>query len=128
LSFVRVASLAEIPTDHGLRVRVGDVDIALYRIDDAVYAMEDACPHAGWPLSRGRLEGCVIVCEAHGWPFDVRTGFDPKNADGFPIPCFAVRLIGGGGDAESEVAVEVDLAQQTNDPRKTRRQRAHISE
>ena len=129
LSFVRVASLAEVPTDHGLRVRVRDVDIALYRIDDMVYAMEDACPHAGWPLSRGRLEGCVIVCEAHGWPFDIRTGFDPNNADGFPIPCFAVRLIGhGAGDARGEVAVEVDLDQQTNDPREMRRQRARISE
>ena len=108
-----------------MRVRVGDVDIALYRVDDSVYAMEDACPHAGFPLSRGRLEGCVIVCEAHGWPFDVRTGFDPQNADGFPIPCFAVRLIGDDADAPDEVAVEVDLDHQTNHPREMRRQRAN---
>jgi 3-phenylpropionate/trans-cinnamate dioxygenase ferredoxin subunit len=123
LSFVRVASLAEVPTDRGLRVRVGEIDIGLYRIDDSVYAMEDVCPHAAFPLSRGRLEGCVIVCEAHGWPFDVRTGFDPKNPDGFPIPCFAVRLIGEGTNANGEVEVEVDLDQQTNDPRLMRRQR-----
>lgn len=110
MSFVRVASLEEIPLDRGLRIRVGEIDLGLYRVGDEVYAMEDACPHAGFPLSRGRLEGCVIVCEAHGWPFDVRTGFDPENADGFPIPCFAVRRTG--------TEVEVDLEQRINDPRR----------
>jgi 3-phenylpropionate/trans-cinnamate dioxygenase ferredoxin subunit len=115
LSFVRVASLTDIPTDSGLRVEVDDVAIGLYRVGDEVHAMEDVCPHAAWPLSRGRLEGCVIQCEAHGWPFDVRTGFDPKHADGFPIPCFAVRIVGS--------YVEVDLERQTNDPREARRRR-----
>ncbi len=75
--------------------------------------MEDACPHAGVPLSDGTLEGCVITCRAHGWPFDVRTGFDPDHADGFPIPCFAVELRGD--------EVLVDLAVRINDPRRSRR-------
>jgi 3-phenylpropionate/trans-cinnamate dioxygenase ferredoxin subunit len=118
LSFVRVARLADIPTQSGLRVRVGDLDIGLYRVADSVYAMEDNCPHAAWPLSKGRLEGCVIECEAHGWPFDVRTGFDPKNADGFPIPCFEVRLV--HHDGGTHIDIEVDIDQQTNDPRASR--------
>ena len=122
MSFVRVAGLNEIPTDRGLRVRVGDVDVGLYRVGKSVYAMEDTCPHAGFPLSHGRLDGCVIVCEAHGWPFDVRTGFDPEQSDGFPIPCFAVRVIDDGIEAK----VEIDIAQQTNDPRAARRARATL--
>lgn len=119
MPFLRVASLNEIPTDRGLRVRVGEVDVGLYRVGETVHAMEDVCPHAGFPLSRGHLEGCVIVCDAHGWPFDVRTGFDPKQSDGFPIPCFAVRIVGEN--------VEVDVEIQTNDPRlrgRTRRDTA----
>ena len=107
---MRVARLDEIPSDSGLHIRITEedreIDLGLYRVDDVVYAMEDACPHAGFPLSQGRLEGCVIVCDAHGWPFDVRTGHDPKHADGFPIPCFAVRIVGD--------EVEVDLEQRTN--------------
>lgn len=149
MSFVRVASLSEIPVDRGLRVRVafrkednrkegnarnegnddpdGDlhnrtgqaeadgpetVDVGLYRIGDTVHAMEDVCPHAGFPLSRGCFENGVVVCDAHGWPFDVRTGFDPDHGDGFPIPCFAVRVVGDD--------VEIDLEERTNDPRRTR--------
>ncbi|MHA7837684.1 MAG: Rieske (2Fe-2S) protein [bacterium] len=95
MAFVEAARIEEIPAESGLRVQIGEIAIGLYRVDGEIYAMEDACPHAGFPLSAGRLEGCVIVCEAHGWPFDVRTGFAPENADGFPIPCFAVRVEAG---------------------------------
>jgi nitrite reductase/ring-hydroxylating ferredoxin subunit len=118
MAFVRVAQLEEIPSDRGLRVHIDGVDIGLYRVDECVYAMEDTCPHAGFPLSEGELEGCVIHCRAHGWPFDVRTGFDPENADGFPIPCFAVSVADG--------VVEVDLDQRINDPRRRERKRETI--
>ena len=118
MPFVRVASVDEIPERRGLRVRADDVDIGLYRVDEAIYAMEDVCPHAGYPLSDGELEGCVIVCKAHGWPFDVRSGFDPDNPDGFPIPCFAVRVEDG--------TVFVDVEERINDPRRRRRAESEI--
>ena len=108
-AFVPVAQIEEIPGDRGLRVSVEGVDIGLYAVDGEIFAMEDTCPHAGSPLSQGELDGCVIVCKAHGWPFDIRTGFDPDNADGFPIPCFAVSVIEG--------TVHIDINEQTNAPR-----------
>jgi nitrite reductase/ring-hydroxylating ferredoxin subunit len=108
MSFAPVARLEEIPSNRGLHVRVDEVDIGLYRVGDHVYAMENTCPHAGFPLSKGELEGCVIVCQAHGWPFDVRTGFDPENADGFPIPCFAVSV--------ENSTVHIDVQQRIIEP------------
>lgn len=113
MSFQPVARLSSLQPGRGHRVEVDGIGIGLYRVGDVVYAMEDACPHAGFPLSEGEFEGTVIQCRAHGWPFDVRTGFDPKNADGFPIPCFAVEIEG------DEVRIDVD--QQVNDPRAKRR-------
>ena len=106
LSFVPVARLEDIPRNTGLRVEVEGIGIGLYRVRESVHAMEDACPHAGFPLSEGELHDGVITCRAHGWPFDVRTGFAPDDADGFPIPCFAVRISHG--------EVEVDLEQVIN--------------
>jgi nitrite reductase (NADH) small subunit len=114
MSFVRVTRVDEVPDDRGLRVEVEGVQIGLYRVGEQVYAMEDHCPHAGFPLSRGDFSNCVVVCQAHGWPFDVRTGFDPDNADGFPIPCFAVSIEDG--------IVLVDIDQRTNDPRRGRKE------
>ena len=55
----------------------------------------------------------MIICRVHGWPFDIRTGFDPDNPDGFPIPCFAVEV-----EADE---VRIDVTKQTNDPRANRR-------
>ena len=92
MTFQRVARLDEIPTGRGLRVVVGGIEIGLFRVGDAVYAMENRCPHADSPLSEGTLDGCVVTCAAHGWEFDVRTGHRPEDADGWPIPCFAVRV------------------------------------
>jgi nitrite reductase/ring-hydroxylating ferredoxin subunit len=106
MGFERVARLSDIPVDRGLCVRLRGIEIGVFRVGDDVYAMENACPHAGDPLSEGELDGAIVICRAHGWEFDVRTGFRPDDADGFPIPCFAVRTADG--------CVEIDLDQPTN--------------
>lgn len=115
MPFVAIARIEDVPTDRGLRVAVDGVAIGLYRVGDEIHAMEDTCPHAGFPLAEGDFAGCVITCKAHGWPFDVTTGFDPDHADGFPIPCFAVEVEGS--------EIRVDLENQINDPRKNRQRR-----
>ncbi|MBV9183539.1 MAG: Rieske (2Fe-2S) protein, partial [Acidobacteria bacterium] len=38
------------------------------------FALRDACPHRGMPLSSGRLEGEQLECSYHGWRFDVHSG------------------------------------------------------
>ena len=91
----RVASESEIPSGRGLCVRVGRLEIGLYRVDGEIYAMENACPHAGYPLHEGELDGPVITCAQHFWQFDVRTGLRPDDADGWPIPCFPVSVVDG---------------------------------
>jgi len=38
------------------------------------FALRDACPHRGMPLSCGRLESSQIECNYHGWRFDAHSG------------------------------------------------------
>src|SRR5690242_4498484 len=38
------------------------------------FALRDACPHRGMPLSYGRLDGQRVECSYHGWQFDPHTG------------------------------------------------------
>ena len=103
MSFVPVARIDEVPDGRGLRVRVDGVDLGLYRVDGQIFAMEDTCPHAGSPLSNGELEGCVVVCEAHGWPFDVTTGRPPDvPASAEPLARYAVRVV------DSQVEIHLD--------------------
>lgn len=106
MAFRRVARVSELPERKGLCVQIDGIEVGLFRVGDRIHALENRCPHAGDPLSEGTLEGGVVICRAHGWDFDVRTGFRPGHADGFPIPCFAVRVEGDD--------IEVDLEQPVN--------------
>jgi len=38
------------------------------------FALHDACPHRGMPLSCGRFDGQQLECSYHGWRFDAYTG------------------------------------------------------
>lgn len=61
----------------GLVARVPDTPmgpVALYRVDGALCAISDRCPHAGARLSDGELDGRVLTCPEHGSQFDVTTG------------------------------------------------------
>lgn len=108
MSFRRVAHVCDVPERRGLCVQVDGIEVGLFRVGEAIHAMENRCPHAGHPLSEGELEGTVVVCGLHGWEFDVTTGFRPGNEDGFPNPCFAVRIEAG--------CVYVDISRSTNIP------------
>jgi 3-phenylpropionate/trans-cinnamate dioxygenase ferredoxin subunit len=95
MSFQRAARLDEIPEGRGLCVRFAKLEVGLFRVGAEIHAMENRCPHAGYPLSEGKVRGAIVVCPAHGWAFDVRTGFPPDFADGWPIPRFAVLVKDG---------------------------------
>jgi phenylpropionate dioxygenase-like ring-hydroxylating dioxygenase large terminal subunit len=38
------------------------------------FALRDACPHRGMPLSCGRFDGENVECSYHGWQFDAHSG------------------------------------------------------
>jgi phenylpropionate dioxygenase-like ring-hydroxylating dioxygenase large terminal subunit len=38
------------------------------------FALRDACPHRGMPLSCGHFDGQQIECSYHGWRFDAHSG------------------------------------------------------
>src|SRR5215469_3447106 len=38
------------------------------------FALRDACPHRGMPLSYGHFDGAQVECNYHGWKFDAHTG------------------------------------------------------
>ena len=38
------------------------------------FALRDACPHRGMPLSYGLFDGRQLECSYHGWRFDAHTG------------------------------------------------------
>jgi nitrite reductase/ring-hydroxylating ferredoxin subunit len=59
------------------RVVVAGGAVALGRTEVGYFALEDACPHAGAPLSAGMIRGEHVVCSWHGWKFECATGVCP---------------------------------------------------
>lgn len=52
-----------------------EVPLVLGRTSDGrAFAMRDACPHRGIPLSYGRFDGQSVECSYHGWRFDGCSG------------------------------------------------------
>lgn len=75
-------------------MRAGGRELGLYRVGDRVFAMDNDCPHAGYPLHEGQLEGPVIICSGHGWEYDVITGQPPGVTGDRPIARYPVRIDG----------------------------------
>ena len=69
-------------------------DIAVFRTaGDAIFALEDKCPHRGGPLSQGIVHDRSVACPLHNWVI----GFDTGEARAPDVGCtrtVAVRLDG----------------------------------
>lgn len=70
----RVIALANLAVGDVTVARVKGREIALYRIDDEVYATDNLCTHGNARLCDGFLDGYEIECPLHQGKFDVRDG------------------------------------------------------
>lgn len=71
-----VCSLDEIEPGTARKVLVEGQAIALVRIGDDVYAIDDLCSHANVSLSDGEVwsDTCMLECPKHGSSFSLTTG------------------------------------------------------
>jgi len=71
---VRAASLAELRAAGRLVVHLDRHTLCLFGEGDEVYAVDNRCPHMGFPLHRGTLCDGILTCHWHHARFDLRTG------------------------------------------------------
>ena len=100
--FTAVAAAEEIAEKSFSSFEVGGISIAICRIQDAYYAIENRCSHALSTFDKGRLRGFRIMCPLHGATFDVRNGSCTGAPASRPIRSFPLRVVGG--------MIEVDLS------------------
>ncbi|HEU0192853.1 MAG TPA: Rieske 2Fe-2S domain-containing protein [Gaiellales bacterium] len=73
-SVVRVASLNELQAAGRLVVRAGRHTVCLFADGDRVHAVDNRCPHMGFPLHRGTVCDGILTCHWHHARFDLATG------------------------------------------------------
>jgi nitrite reductase/ring-hydroxylating ferredoxin subunit len=63
---------------------LNDRKLLLFKKSGRVYALENACAHAGGPLSEGSVEGDVVTCPWHGSQFRLTDGALLRGPSTFP--------------------------------------------
>ena len=70
----RAASLEELRAKGRLVVGLNGHTICLLAEGDEVYAIDNRCPHMGFPLHRGTVSDGILTCHWHHARFDLCTG------------------------------------------------------
>jgi nitrite reductase (NADH) small subunit len=96
MSRVAVCKLEDIPQLGARRFLRGDgKTIAIFRTaGDKVFALRDACPHKGGPLSQGIVFGESVACPLHNWCIDLASGHAAAPDEG-AVERFEVRVVEG---------------------------------
>lgn len=75
MTLEKVISVQELSEKGKTIFKKGNKQIALFKINDSVFAIDNRCPHEGYPLLQGsHNESCVLTCNWHNWKFDLKDG------------------------------------------------------
>jgi len=88
-TFILVADLADLSASGCHVVYVQGKAIALFRQNDQIYAIDNRCPHMGFPLHKGTAKDGILICHWHHARFDLASGgtFDlwADDVQSFPV-------------------------------------------
>jgi nitrite reductase (NADH) small subunit len=94
-NWVEIVALDAIPRLGSRVIKTDTMDVAVFRTgDDRVFALRDACPHRGGPLSQGIVHGTSVTCPLHNWKIDLASG-EALGPDEGCTNVFATKVEGG---------------------------------
>ena len=99
---VSVGKLDDLPDGRGVRVEAGGHRIAVFRIDESVYAIGDRCTHAEASLAEGELFDTEVECPRHGSSFGLIDGEPSAFPATQPVPVYEVIIEDGEVHLELE--------------------------
>jgi nitrite reductase (NADH) small subunit len=73
--FVSVGRISDFSPGAGKMVDVSGRHVAIFRLGDEFYAIDNLCLHRGGPLCEGMIDdNAVVTCPWHGWSYEIKTG------------------------------------------------------
>ena len=88
-NLLRAGTVDEVRERGCVVVTGGGHTIAVFSRDDDFAAVDNRCPHMGFPLDRGTVRNGILTCHWHHARFDLSSGgaFDPFADDvrAFPV-------------------------------------------
>lgn len=93
--WIEVAPEAEF-TETVRVVEYDGEEIAVFRLEDGFYAINNICSHAEAPLAEGEvIDGCIVECPLHGAQFDIRTGQNLSFPAVVPVKSYPTKVENG---------------------------------
>jgi len=71
---LKIAETKDVSPGQSAAFTVEGQRVALFNVEGTYYAIGDACPHRGGPLSEGDVQDAKVTCPLHGAVFDLETG------------------------------------------------------
>ena len=89
---VKIAETHEVSKNRMQVFKVEGYEILVVNVEGQFYAFENRCPHMGYPLYFGSLEGKVLTCGFHYAKFDVTTGKSLGSVTDKPLKKFKIKI------------------------------------
>jgi nitrite reductase/ring-hydroxylating ferredoxin subunit/uncharacterized membrane protein len=93
--WTRALELADLPEGQPKAAQVEQREVLLFLQGHTISAMENACTHAGGPLSLGPVTDGVVKCPWHGSCFRLQDGAVVKGPASHPQPMLEARVRDG---------------------------------
>lgn len=105
-AWIDIAALDAVPQRGARLVKTSHGCVAVFRTaSDAVYALDNACPHKKGPLADGIIHGTSVTCPLHNWVISLETGL-AQGADAGQVATYPARV------AEGRILLDVEFLQQ----------------
>ncbi len=93
--WIDIASLDAIPKRGARVIKTSRGCVAVFRTaSDAVFALDNACPHRNGPLAEGIVHGNAVTCPLHNWVISLETGA-VQGADEGQVATYPAKVDGG---------------------------------
>src|SRR5262245_18071511 len=73
-TWIKVAQAGDFETTDRKVVSAGDRPVLVLRHAGGFYAVDNRCPHMGFPLDKGSIKDCILTCHWHHARFDLSSG------------------------------------------------------
>jgi nitrite reductase/ring-hydroxylating ferredoxin subunit len=88
-----IGSLADFPDGRGVAVVAGGRRVAVFRLGERIFAIDNVCTHNRMPLADGLVRDAVVQCRTHGARFDLATGAAVRGPARKPVRTYAVHVV-----------------------------------
>ncbi|KAA0245859.1 MAG: 3-phenylpropionate/cinnamic acid dioxygenase ferredoxin subunit [Ignavibacteriaceae bacterium] len=84
--YVFLCVKSDLQENIGRKFIINDIEIAVFKINSEIFALSNTCPHQQTRLIYdGFVEDEFVVCPAHGWKFNLRTGKKDSGSNGLQV-------------------------------------------